>query len=461
MPLVPEHIFREYDIRGLAETELTPQTVRWIGQAYGTYLVERGVKRISVGGDIRLSTERIKQNIVEGVLSTGIDVIDIGVVATPCFYWSLFRLDLNGGVMVTGSHNPKEFNGLKLAYGKTTLYGEEIQDILKIIENQKFSLSDQPGKYSQIDLRQEYIDMLVSKIQLGPRKLYAILDAGNGTAGLFAPAFLDRIGCRNRCLFEEPDGHFPNHHPDPTKREYLQTLIETVLKEKADLGIAFDGDADRIGVVDDKGEVIWGDRLMILYWMEILPKHPGAEAIVEVKSSMALPEAIERLGGKPLFYKAGHSLIKAKMKEINALFAGEVSGHMFFADEYFGFDDAFYAAGRLLRILSNTDRKLSEIMAEIPVYYSTAETRIPCPDEKKFDVVEKIRDEALKDHEAITIDGVRIFYPNGWGLVRASNTQPVLVARCEGRTKEDLEAICRDVKARMLRAGVEDFEWEY
>ncbi len=302
--------------------------------------------------------------------------------------------------------------------------------------------------------------MLVSKITLGPKKLKVVLDSGNGTGGLYGPEMVRRIGCEVVELFSEPNGDFPNHHPDPTKREYLTQLIDTVIKEKADLGIGFDGDSDRIGVVDDKGEVLWGDQLMLLYWKEILPKHPGAKVIVEVKSSMILPEETEKMGGKPIWWKSGHSLIKAKMKDEDALFSGEVSGHMFFADEFFGFDDAFYAAGRLLRILSFSDKKLSDMLAEIPAYPSTTETRFDCPDEIKFQVVERVRENA-KDQKTITIDGVRILYPEGWGLLRASNTQPVLVARCEGRTQADLECICDDMKRRILEAGSPDFEWEY
>jgi len=261
-------------------------------------------------------------------------------------------------------------------------------------------------------------------------------------------------------LFATPDGRFPNHHPDPVKREHLVDLIRTVRETGADVGIGFDGDADRLGVVDEKGEIVWGDILMAVYWQEILPKHPGAEAIVEVKSSQALVDEIRRLGGKPVFWKAGHSLIKAKMRELNALFAGEVSGHMFFADEFFGFDDSFYAAGRLLRILSNTDRALSELVAPLPRYYSTAETRIACPDEIKFKVIDSIREAALKEYDAITVDGVRILYPDGWGLVRASNTQPVIVARAEGCSPEALERNAADLKSRIMAAGVAEFDWE-
>lgn len=455
------NIFREYDIRGNAEEELTTETVRAIGLAFGTFLSRNGVKKITVGGDVRLSTERIRSDIIAGMTEAGVDVIDIGMVTSPLLYWSLFHLDLEGAVMITGSHNPREFNGLKLAFGKTTLYGDQIQEILRMIEADDFVRASEPGTVTRMDLSKEYLEMLESKISLGPRKLKVVTDTGNATAGPMVNRFLRELGCDVIPLFEEPDGTFPNHHPDPTKREYLVDLIDTVRREGADLGLGFDGDADRIGVVDDMGEVVWGDILMILFWREILPLHPGADAIVEVKSSQALVDEIKRLGGKVVWWKSGHSLIKAKMKELNALFSGEVSGHMFFADEFYGFDDSFYAAGRLLRILSNTSLKLSEMLSDVPVYYSTAETRIACPDEIKFDVIDRIREDALKAHEAITVDGVRIIYPGGWGLVRSSNTQPVIVARAEGKTEEELAEYSADLKKRILKAGVEDFEWEY
>ena len=462
MARVPEHIFREYDIRGVADSELTDENVFLIGRAYGAMLAARGVAAASVGGDARLSTPRIKNAAARGLMSAGIDVTDLGMVSTPAFYWSLYRLPVGGGIMVTGSHNPKEFNGLKLALGKATIWGDDIQQVLRTIENGDFPQPAREGKLSTASINGEYIDMLVSKIQLGERKPKIICDSGNGTGRLYAPEFLRRIGCGVTEIFSEPDGNFPNHHPDPTKRENLTKLIEMVRAAGADFGVGFDGDADRIGVVDERGEVIWGNRLMALYWTEILPKHPGAVAICEVKSSMALPETIERYGGRPLWWKAGHSLVKAKMREENALFSGEVSGHMFFADEYYGYDDSFYAAGRLARIFSADGRKLSEIMEEIPIYPSTVETRFDCPDELKFSVVERVKERALDEKlNAITVDGVRIIYPAGWGLVRASNTQPVLVARCEGRTKEALDEITKEIKRRLLDAGSPDFEWGY
>lgn len=459
---VPKHIFREYDIRGIADSELTNETVTLIGQAFGTWLARHSVSTITLGGDVRFSTKRIKTAAMTGLTKAGINVTDIGLVSSPAFYWSLYNLKANGGIMVTGSHNPPEFNGLKLAYEKATLWGDDIYEIYRIIEGGELLTAAQPGLISCLDINRDFIDMLVSKIILGKRKIKVVCDSGNGTGGLYAPEFLRRIGCVVTDIFSEPDGSFPNHHPDPTKREYITKLIETVRETGADFGIGFDGDSDRIGVVDDRGEIIWGDRLMALYWKEILPKHPGALAIVEVKSSMALPEVIERFGGKPMWWKSGHSLVKAKMRAENALFSGEVSGHMFFADEYYGYDDAFYAAGRLARILSNSKEKLSELTQDIPIYPSTVETRYACSDNMKFTVVDRAKQQAISEGlQAITVDGVRIIYPSGWSLVRASNTQPVLVARCEGRTQEALAEICADMKRRLLEAGSPSFDWEY
>ena len=462
MQNVPDYIFREYDIRGLADSELTDETVTLIGQAYGTWLFSRGIKKVTIGMDIRLSSPRIKTAAANGMRKAGISVIDLGVCSTPTFYWSLYRFEVNGGIMVTGSHNPKEFNGLKIAYEKATLWGDDILEIYRTIKEDRIVIAETPGTIETEDINEEYINMLVSKITLGKRKLKVVCDSANGTAGLCAPEFLRRIGCDVIELFSTPDENFPNHHPDPTKRENVIDLIKTVIKENADFGVGFDGDSDRIGVVDNKGEIIWGDRLMALYWKEILPNHPGCVGICEVKSSMALPETIKKLGGNPIWWSAGHSLVKAKMREERALFSGEVSGHMFFADEYFGFDDAFYAAGRLCRIMSNTQQTLSDIMEDIPIYPSTVETRFACPDDIKFDVVQRVKETALKEGlDAITVDGIRITYDQGWGLVRVSNTQPVLVARCEGRTKEALDEICVDIKRRLIDAGSPDFKWEY
>ncbi|MDR1731784.1 MAG: phosphomannomutase/phosphoglucomutase [Synergistaceae bacterium] len=460
MQISPD-IFREYDIRGVADRDLTDEVVENIGKSYGTWLSGRGVTRVALGGDVRLSTGRIRQAAARGITSTGIDVCDVGVVTTPMLYWSLYHLNLNGGVMVTGSHNPSNMNGLKLAFEKMTLWGDDIQEIRRIAQKGQFTAGSKPGKIEYEDITDAYIAMLLSKITLGKRRLKVVCDSGNGTAGPLICRLISGLGCECVSLYGVPDGHFPNHHPDPQKRENLIDLVAKVREIKADAGFAFDGDADRIGVVDERGEVVFGDRLMALYWAEILKKHPGAEAIVEPKCSMALPEEIERLGGKVLYWKSGHSVIKAKMKEISALFAGEFSGHMFFADEYYGFDDSFYAAGRLLRILSHTDRTLSQLMEPIPLYPATEEARIACPDDRKFDLIDRIREKALEEYKGLSLDGVRILYPNGWGLIRASNTQPVITARCEGKNEEALRFIMEDVKKRILAEGLPDFEWTF
>ncbi|MCL2009644.1 MAG: phosphomannomutase/phosphoglucomutase [Synergistaceae bacterium] len=463
---ISPNIFREYDIRGEADTELTDEVVLTIGKSFGTWLLERGVEKIVIGGDVRPSTGRIRAAAAAGINSVGIDVVDIGVVTSPMLYWSLYHLNLNGGVMVTGSHNPSEMNGLKLAFGKATIWGGEVQEIRGIAEKGVFAAAEKTGTIERKDIVDAYINMLTSKIKLGQRKLKVVCDSGNGTAGGSIERFLSALGCECVSLFATPDGRFPNHHPDPQKRENLTDLIEKVRETGADVGFGFDGDADRLGVVDERGEVIFGDRLMALYWAEVLEKHPGADVIVEPKCSMALPEEVERLGGKVVWWKSGHSVIKAKMKEINAPFAGELSGHMFFADEYYGFDDSFYAAARLLRILSQTGKKLSELMAHIPIYPVTEEARIACPDSEKFAVTERIRDKALKEYEGMTLDGVRIIYKvnsaeGGWGLIRASNTQPVITTRCEGKDREALQFIMDDVKKRILSEGLPDFEWTF
>ncbi|MBQ7193491.1 MAG: phosphomannomutase/phosphoglucomutase [Synergistaceae bacterium] len=459
MTKIPSNIFREYDIRGNADKELTDETVKLIGQAYATWLIRAGVKSgVTIGGDARLSTSRIKTAMIKGILSAGLDVVDVGLVTTPMLYWSLIRFGFDGGVMITGSHNPPDMNGLKLCFERGTLWGSEVMNIHTIAESGNFETGQ--GRLTHSDINDEYLKMLVSKFTLPfTKKFKVVCDSGNGAAGLTARKFFEMLGCDCVSLFDEPDGRFPNHHPDPQKRENLKTLIERVRAEGADVGFAYDGDADRIGVVDDKGNVIFGDRLMTLYWKEILGTHKGAAVLVEPKCSMVLPELAEKFGGRPMFWKSGHSLIKAKMREIGALFAGEYSGHMFFADEFFGHDDAFYASGRLLRIMSERRESLSRLMMSIPVYPSTEEIRIPCPDDEKFQITERIVQKVREKYECSDIDGVRINYPEGWGLIRASNTQPVMVVRCEGKTQEALERIMADVKSRVLAEGLPDFSW--
>ncbi len=453
-------IFRQYDIRGHAERDFPDETVRLLGRAFGTYVRERGISEVLVGRDNRLSSERLRNAFVAGLLATGCTVIDIGLVATPILYYAMVHCGTKAGAMITGSHNPPDENGFKLACGEGTLYGEEILKLKEIAEAGRFKSGK--GRMEKRDLATPYLAMLQEKIKLGPRRLKVAVDCGNGTASLFAERILRAWRCEVIPLYCESDPRFPNHHPDPVVAANLEDLKQAVLEHGADLGVAYDGDADRIGVVDEKGEIIWGDLLMCLFWREILARHPGALAIIEVKCSQALVDEVVRLGGRPFFYKTGHSLIKAKMRETGAVFAGEMSGHMFFADEYFGFDDAFYATGRLLRILSNTPKTLSQLLEDVPRYCATPEIRIPCPDEDKFEVVERLKEEFRRDYEVVDVDGVRVIFPEGWGLVRASNTQPALVARCEAKTPEGLRKICSIVKEAVARhPEVGDFDWEY
>lgn len=460
MTVINPQIFRQYDIRGVAERDLTNETVELLGKAFGTYVKESGSGKVLVGRDNRLSSSRLRDAITRGLLTAGCDVSDIGLVVTPMLYYSRVHFGIDGGVMITGSHNPPDENGFKIALGSGTIYGDEIQKLKDIMVTGNFTSG--PGRLEELDMVSPYLAMLKDKIRLGPRKLKVAVDCGNGTASLFAQQILEAWGCDVIPLYCESDGSFPNHQPDPVKTANLAELRKAVVENSADAGIAFDGDADRIGVVDESGGIIWGDLLMCLYWREIMAKHPGAQAIIEVKCSQALVDEVVRLGGRPFFYKTGHSLIKAKMKEIGAIFTGEMSGHMFFADEFYGFDDAYYAAGRLLRVLSNSQEPLSKILAEVPKYYSTAETRVPCPDQDKFKVVQGMVEQFKREYEVIDVDGLRVLFGDGWGLVRASNTQPVLVARCEAKTPKGLQRICNTMqKALAGFPEVENFKWEY
>ncbi|AEM78289.1 phosphoglucosamine mutase [Thermoanaerobacter wiegelii] len=448
-----ENMFRMYDIRGVWGEDLTAETAEIIGKAFGTYVRQKGIKDVLVGRDNRLSSRPIRDALIKGLTSTGCDVLDVGVLTTPAFYYSNVLYNYQAGMMITASHNPPQFNGFKVMVGPSTIYGDELKKLYYIAEKGEFEKGTGNVKYAYPI--NSYINMIKEKVKLGDRKLKVVVDCGNGTGSYFYPDVIYNLGCEVYPLYCESDPTFPNHFPDPVKEENLKDLIEEVKRVKADLGIAFDGDGDRIGVVDDKGNIIWGDMLMILYWREIMKKHPGADAIVEVKCSQALVEEIERLGGKPIFFKTGHSLIKAKMKELGTVFTGEMSGHMFFADEYYGFDDAAYAAARLLRILSNTDKSLSELLADVPKYPATPEIRLECDDEKKFDVVKGVTEYFKeKGYDIIDVDGARVLFDEGWGLVRASNTGPELIVRCEAKTEEKLEAIKKELSEALAKFGV-------
>ena len=447
---LPGHIFREYDIRGVVGLDLDAATAERIARGFATYLGRAGIGRAVIGHDNRASSPDLYAAVIQGLTATGCDIIGIGLAITPMLYFALHHFELQGGVMVTASHNPPEFNGFKLCFGPGTLYGAQIQEVRELAEAAGTSANARRiGTTERRAVFPAYRQALVERIRLG-RRLRVALDCGSGTAGAFAPEIFRAWGCDALPLYCEPDPAFPHHHPDPVAPENLTDLIRLVRESHADVGIGLDGDGDRIGVVDDQGTILWGDLLMALFWREILAAHPGALALVEVKCSQALIDEIRRLGGRPEFTRTGHSLIKARMREVGAVFAGEMSGHMFFADEYFGFDDAVYAAGRLLRILSRTHRPLSSLAAEIPRYYATPETRVACPDDRKFDVVRVLTRDFRSKYEVIDVDGARIVFPDGWALVRASNTQPVLVVRAEGTTPEALER-AKGVLAEALR----------
>ena len=431
-------IFREYDIRGIAETDLTDDAVRRLGSAMGTYLGNQGCRRIVVGRDCRLSSDRLNGSLSEGLMSTGLDLTDIGVCPTPQLYFALYNLDSDGGIMITGSHNPSDYNGFKVAKGKLTIYGDQIQEIRKIGESGDFV--EGQGSMEEVSVGPDYHRYLVEAIGALQNPPRVVVDAGNGTASVLAPQTYRDLGCEVTELYCDMDGNFPNHHPDPTVVDNLKDLIEKVRQEKADLGIAFDGDSDRIGIVDDEGSIVWGDHLMILYSRDILLERPGATIIAEVKCSKNLYDDIEKNGGRGIMWRTGHSLIKAKMKEEKAELAGEMSGHMFFADRYFGYDDAIYAGARLLEILSKRKQKISDMLTDVPELHNTPEIRMECPERYKFEVVRQAQEYFSDRYETITVDGVRVVFDDGWGLVRASNTQPALVLRFEaesaGRLKE-------------------------
>lgn len=442
-----QNIFREYDIRGIVGRDLTDETVAILGKAIGTFFNQTGAKRIAIGFDARTSSPRFCELLTNGFNETGCDVVLIGRVPTPVLYHTVFTKDVDGGVMITGSHNPPDHNGFKICLGKSTLFGSQIQEIKEIAFSGAFPKSQ--GKVEEIEVLDDYESDILSKINLGTRKLKAVVDGGNGMGGVTGVPIYEKLGVQLVKLFTEPDSNFPNHHPDPTVTENLQDCIAAVKETGADLGIAFDGDGDRIGVIDENGRIIWGDELMVLLSREILKVKPNSTIIAEVKCSQNLFDDIAKHGGNPIMWKAGHSLIKAKMKETHAALAGEMSGHIFFADRFYGFDDATYAGARVLEILSKTDKTLSELLSDLPETFSTPELRVDCADEQKFDVVARIAEEFAKTNEVITTDGARILFENGWGLVRASNTQAILVLRFEADSEENLNTIRQTVEAKV------------
>ena len=442
-----QNIFREYDIRGIVGQDLTDETVAVLGKAIGTFFNQNGAKRIAVGYDARESSPRFRDLLVKGFNETGCDVVLIGRVPTPVLYHTVYTINVDGGVMITGSHNPPDHNGFKICLGKSTLFGSQIQEIKEIAVAGEFSSG--AGTSENLEVLADYEADIISKINLGERRLKVVVDGGNGMGGVTGVPVYERLGFELVKLFTEPDSNFPNHHPDPTVLENMQDAIRAVKESGADLAIAFDGDGDRIGVVDENGRIIWGDELMVLLAREILKEKPNATIIAEVKCSQKLFDDIAKNGGTPLMWKAGHSLIKAKMKETGAALAGEMSGHIFFADRFYGFDDATYAGARVLEILSKTDKTLSELLSDLPESCSTPELRVDCDDEKKFEIVRQIAEEFARTNEVITTDGARILFENGWGLVRASNTQAILVLRFEADSEENLHDIQKSIEAKV------------
>ena len=447
---VPDSIFRAYDIRGVVGDSLTPDIVRVIGRAIGSEAHQRGQQQICVGYDGRHSSPELAEALAAGITSAGVDVIEVGMVPTPVLYFAAYHLETQSGVMVTGSHNPPDYNGLKMVLGGETLAGDAIQKLLERIRNHQ--LSEGEGSRSQQDVRQAYLDRIVGDIAVAA-PLKVVVDAGNGVAGELGPRLISELGCEVTPLFCEVDGSFPNHHPDPGKPENLQTLISTVQEQKADLGIAFDGDGDRVGLVTNSGKIIWPDRLLMLFARDVVSRNPGADIIYDVKCSRRLASVISEFGGRPVMWKTGHSWIKAKMKSMGALLAGEMSGHIFFQERWYGFDDGIYAAARLLEILGIEDREADDIFAEFPEDYSTPEINLEVPDDAKFALIDRLAQGGDFGEANITdIDGLRVDYPDGWGLCRASNTTPNLVLRFESETEEGLERIQAVFREQLQKA---------
>jgi phosphomannomutase/phosphoglucomutase len=430
-------IFRKYDIRGIADTDLTDEKAYRCALGFGTYYRSIGQDTVIIGQDVRVSSPRIAATICRGLTETGCHVIDIGIVPTPLLYFALFHYDIGNGIMITASHNPKEFNGFKIARGKTTIHGEEIQNVFSII--QKGDFVSGKGAREERSIIDAYLDCITRDITI-KKGLKIAIDTGNGTCGPVVDRLMQRINADYMILFKEPDGTFPNHLADPTVIDHITELVDLVKNGDFAAGIGFDGDGDRIGVLDEKGSIIWGDVLLALYAEQVMKTHPGAKIIFEVKCSMGLIERLRELGLEPVMYKTGHSLIKAKMKQERSPLAGEMSGHVFFADRYYGYDDALYAALRLLEIISE-GQPLSKRTQRVPSYVATPEIRIDMPDDKKFKVVEELKSIFKKSYDVIDIDGVRVNFPDGWGLIRPSNTQPVLVLRFEAQTNKRLEEI--------------------
>ena len=444
-----KYIFREYDIRGKVADDFPPDVVESLGKGFGTFILRGGGQEIALSGDVRLTTPSLIEQFKTGVLSTGVDVINIGILPTPANYYSMFKLEVAGAVQITGSHNPPEFNGFKMSRNKKAVFGESIQNIRTIIENQDYEMGE--GTEVAYDILTEYKRMIVSKIDI-QKPMKVVMDCGNAAGAICAPDVFKNLNVELTELYCDVNGTFPNHHPDPTVKANLKDLIDLMKTGDYDIGLAFDGDADRVGVIDETGDVIWADQLMALFLPEVLEE--GDEILFDVKCSQALEDMILKYGGKPVMWKTGHSLIKQRMAELNCKLGGEMSGHIFFADDFFGFDDAIYVAARIVQTLSRTDRTLSELKAELPTYYSTPEMRLEAEsDEEKFRIAKEAVEYFTENYDCSTVDGVRIKFGDGWGLVRSSNTQPVIVCRFEANTPERMQEIQSIVMGKLNEIG--------
>ncbi len=438
--MVVEEIFREYDIRGIAETQIPDDTAVLIGKAFGSIVLRAGFKSCCVGADNRISSPRIKKALIKGILSTGCNVFDVGLVPTPVLYYSIVKFGTGFGVNVTASHNPKEFNGFKLSKGFLALFGSEIQELLNLIKSSDFEVG--VGVVESKPVLDDYLQEFVKRFDFKNSGLKVCFDCGNGTSSIIVKKVFNNLNLRNSSfLYCESDGNFPNHLADPTVPELMSDLKNKVLGENFDFGIGFDGDMDRLGVIDSSGELVFGDTLLALYSRDLLSRKKNSKIVFDVKCSQALINDIKAHNGVPLMNKTGHSLIKKRMSEESALLGGEMSGHMFFRENWFGFDDALYAACKLIEIVSNSGKTLTELLTSIPKFVSSPEIRLTCSDSDKFRIVEEVKKSFLKTNECITLDGVRVLFNTGWGLLRASNTQPKIILRFEAKTKQDLNEI--------------------
>ena len=454
-PQFPDSIFRAYDIRGVVPETLTAETAYWIGRAIGAESLAQGEPHVSVGRDGRLSGPELVERLIQGVADSGCHVSDVGLVPTPALYYAASVLRGKSGVMLTGSHNPSNYNGFKIVIAGDTLANEQIQALHTRLKSNDLTWGE--GSITRVDILPRYFDEITRDIKLA-RRLKVVVDCGNGAAGVIAPQLIEALNCEVIPLFCDVDGNFPNHHPDPGKPENLVDLIAKVKETNADLGLAFDGDGDRVGVVTNTGTMVFPDRLLMLFAQDVLERNPAAEIIFDVKCSRRLAPWIEECGGRPLMWKTGHSLIKKKMKETSALLAGEMSGHIFFKERWFGFDDGIYSAARLLEILSKRQATAEELFETFPNDISTPEINIDVTDESKFSIIDALHDAQWGEAaELTTIDGVRVDYPHGWGLVRASNTTPVLVLRFEAETKAELQRI-KDVFHAQLKRVAPDLQ---